>query len=67
MRGRVFLEHAIMITMSGNCACFILLDVMANLYDMTIFLTVKALCEFIIIIIELAVLELIVKEQLFIN
>jgi len=67
MRGGVFLECAIMIIVLWSCACLTLLDVMADLCNVAIFLTVKALCESAITMIELAILELIVEEQPLIN
>jgi hypothetical protein len=40
---------------------------MTDLYNIIIFLTVKVLYKSVIIIIKFIILELIIKEQLFIN
>ena len=67
MREGIFLESAVMIIIFWSCACPILLSVMADLSDVAIFLTVKALCESAVIMVELTILELTMEEQPFIN
>ena len=53
--------------MFRNNADITFLNVIANFDSMIVFLTVEALNEFTVIMIELTVLELIVKEQSVIN
>ena len=56
-----------MITMLRSNTDFIFLSVLADFDSVIILLIIKALSEFAVIMIELTVLELAVKEQFIIN
>ena len=56
-----------MITVFRNSIDFIFLSVLTDFDSVIILLTVKALSESAVIMIELAVLELTVKEQFIVN
>ena len=56
-----------MITVFRSCTDFVFLSVLTDFDSVIILLTVKALSESAIIMIELTILELAVKEQFIVN
>ena len=58
----ISLEHAVMITMLWSYTCSALLSVTTYFHDVIISLTIEVLCKSAVIMIELTVLELAIKE-----